>query len=84
MPKLRQHDILRNTRMTPDQFRKAKNIDREASLVRAMITEMHESFSDHKPNGQRGLEKVLKPEYEPVVKLLRERIETLNEEMRKL
>lgn len=70
--------------MTTDQFRKAKNIDREASLVRAMITEMHESFCDHKPNGQRGLEKVLKPEYEPVVKLLRERIETLNKEMSEL
>lgn len=70
--------------MTTDQFRKAKNIDREIALVRAMITEMHDSFYDHKPVGQRGLQKVLKPEYEPVVKLLKERIESLNKEMSEL
>lgn len=70
--------------MTTDQFRKAKNIDREISLVRSMITEMHDSFYDHKPNGQRGLEKVLKPEYEPIVKLLKERIDSLNKEMNEL
>lgn len=70
--------------MTPDKFSKAKNIDREAARVRAIITEMHDIFCDHKPDGQRGLKKVLKPEYEPVVKLLKKRIESLNKEMSKL
>lgn len=70
--------------MTTDQFRNAKKIDREILLVRAMIDKMHESFCDNKPDAKRGLDKVLKPDYEPVVKLLIERIESLNKELSEL
>jgi hypothetical protein len=74
--------------MTRDQLRKAQALDYEINEIRQLIQRIEgtEKFSSYESmgEGERGLKKVLKEPYALIIKAFKERIDTLNEEIKNL
>lgn len=71
--------------MTPIQYRSAVAIDREKMSIQSIIEDIQtgRNFVRHVSMGPntRGLKTEMKPEYQPIIDLLKARIEELDKQL---
>lgn len=72
--------------MTKEQFSKAQKINSESDIVWKMIYDITQTsqFNDHWADDKRGLKSVLKPQYQNIVDLFKQRVNELEKEMESL